>query len=280
MEQDSSNLKICAGIVTYNPDIVRLQENFKQICNQVDLVLICDNGSKNINKIRQIITINKAIIIELKENKGIATALNKLCKCAYKKGYDWIITLDQDSVCPNMLVQTLRQYCSDKAAVIGPRIIYRGNEKYSAENIESVEKVEWIITSGSLTNLHVWDIIGGFDDLLFIDKVDTDYCIRANQAGYEIIRDNQVILNHELGDLKCRKLFGRVIYVTNHLPFRIYYQCRNTVYISAKLKCRNSFVEVFKIIIKICLYEDRKIEKLKQAIRGILDGRMLQKKIV
>ena len=271
---------ICAGIVTYNPDITRLKENYDHISNQVDFVVVCDNGSKNISDIKKTISNPSDSIISLDENKGIAFALNKLCEYAYDHGYKWILTLDQDSVCPDNMVMMLKKHCSNDVSIVGPRIVYEGNEDYSYSSSEIVEYPEWVITSGSITNTDVWHTINGFDDLLFIDKVDTDYCIRANLAGYKLVRDNSVELIHELGNMVCKKLFGRTIYVTNHNPMRIYYQCRNAYYLSNKIDLKHPFIETMKIKIKILLYEDNKREKLSKARAGIADGRALAKKLV
>ena len=38
-------MKFLAIIVTYNPDVERLEENIKAIATQVDKVVIVDNGS-------------------------------------------------------------------------------------------------------------------------------------------------------------------------------------------------------------------------------------------
>lgn len=272
------DLRICAGIVTYNPDISRLKENYSQIKKQVDIVVFCDNGSKNFDKVIALVDEND-IVMNLKENKGIATALNKLCEYAYENGYTWIMTLDQDSVCPDDFVERLSKHCNDDIAIVGPRILYEGNEQYSAKYEKDIEDVEWVITSGSLTNTNAWKAIGGFDDVLFIDKVDTDYGIRVNSAGYKIRRDNTVVLNHELGNMRCVVELGRTIYVTNHNPKRIYYQCRNTIYLGKKIGLKSSAIETLKIITKIVLYESQKLEKLINAFRGIHDGRQLCKNI-
>ena len=44
-----------AGIVTYNPELLRLKENIEHVICQVDMLLIYDNGSKNSNDIESII---------------------------------------------------------------------------------------------------------------------------------------------------------------------------------------------------------------------------------
>lgn len=44
-------IKIAAGIVTYNSDTERLEENIKSIINQVETVIISDNASSNIGEL-------------------------------------------------------------------------------------------------------------------------------------------------------------------------------------------------------------------------------------
>ena len=45
--------KYLAGIVTFNPDIERLNENISAIINQVDKVVVVDNGSENADDIKK-----------------------------------------------------------------------------------------------------------------------------------------------------------------------------------------------------------------------------------
>ena len=45
-------MKIGSVIVSYNPKVDLLNENIDAIISQVDAVLIVDNGSKNIERIR------------------------------------------------------------------------------------------------------------------------------------------------------------------------------------------------------------------------------------
>lgn len=264
--------KICAGIVTYNPDIDRLIKSINSICNQVEMIYLCDNGSSNISIIKTLSERYNLSIIVNDNNGGIAKALNQLCSYAFDNGFNWILTLDQDSVCNPYLVNRLSRFCDNSIAIIGPRIIYEDNEQYSAKKTQVIEKADWIITSGSLTNLNIWKQLDGFDEWMFIDLVDTDYGIRANRAGYSIIRVNEAEIYHELGDLKCKRLFGRIVYVTNHSAFRIFYQSRNSVYLFKKLKYGNPFINILKIIFKILFFENRKFEKLKSVFKGIHSG--------
>jgi rhamnosyltransferase len=181
--------KVCAGIVTFNPDIVLLGKNIRAIKDQVNQVVICDNGSKNLPAIKTRVNEidSNIIIIELKENFGIAYALNIICRFSQRNQYEWALTLDQDSICPICLVQELLKYANlEMVGVVSPNVAYANNEEFINKKQNAYEFVTWNITSASLTNINVWDLIGGFDESYFIDKVDLDYCI-SYQAGYKVI---------------------------------------------------------------------------------------------
>lgn len=264
--------KICAGIVTFNPDINLLKRNILSIKNQVSKVFIFDNFSQNARQIQLLSENYNCRVILCKENKGIAYALNKLCEAAKKEGFRWILTLDQDSVSPPGIIDSLSKIDNEKVAVIGPNIIYKENEAYVDKSIHGKKEVDWIITSGSLTNLSIWEQLDGFDNNMFIDGVDRDYCLRAKRENYKIIKDYDVCIIHRLGNLKCRKFFGRTIYVTNHSESRKYYMVRNSIYLWKKLKLKNPYKYILKIIIKTLLFEENVMPKLKAIIKGIRDG--------
>ena len=103
--------KIYAGIVTFNPDIERLKENVCAICIQVPEVVIFDNGSSNFADIQECISVfHNAILIHSDENIGIAAALNRLMQWGSNNNYDWMLSLDQDSVCDASYVNKMKQY--------------------------------------------------------------------------------------------------------------------------------------------------------------------------
>jgi len=269
-------IRICAGIVTYNPQIDRLKENIEAVVPQVEQVLIYDNASENIADIGILAgEFDNVSIIKGNINNGIAKALNELFYEARSLDYSHIITLDQDSVCENNLVEALSKGIGDNVAIVSPKIVYRNNEHISTSDGNNFEIVDWVITSASLTSVKAWDDVGGFDENLFIDKVDYDFCVRLHRIGYNIIRANQVRLLHELGNLKTRCILGRTIYVTNHNNFRIYYMVRNSIYLKRNKNMGSPRVFVTKLLIKILLFEDDKVNKIKAIKKGIKDGRMM-----
>ena len=56
-----------------------------------------------------------------------------------------------------------------------------------------------LITSGSLINTSIFSEIGGYNEKLFIDEVDHEYCYRIKMLGYSVLQLENILLNHTLG---------------------------------------------------------------------------------
>ncbi|WP_249630527.1 glycosyltransferase family 2 protein [Streptococcus uberis] len=265
------NNRVCAGIITYNPDISTIQKTIESIAFQVEKLFICDNGSNNLSELKTLLKKNRfsVEIISLNENFGIAKALNKMIATAKNQNFKWVLTLDQDSECPPNLIEKLMKYTSSQVAIVSPNIFYKNNEHLQSIPSATVVEKEWVITSASLTNISAWEKINGFDDYLFIDKVDYDFCIRARKAGYKILQNNEISLVHELGNLKIIKIFNKNIYITNHSPFRYFYMIRNSFYLRKKLKIGNPYKDLYTKLFKIILFEEKKFSKVRNMILGV-----------
>ena len=117
-----------AGIVSYNPDIKRLKENITAIQNQVPEVVIFDNGSVNVCLVQELILeFGNIELIKSDRNIGIAAALNRLMEWGQLKNYEWMISLDQDSVCDNNYVEKMKPYLTIEAklGIVAPVIVDR-----------------------------------------------------------------------------------------------------------------------------------------------------------
>lgn len=267
-------VKTAAGIILYNPDEARLKENIEAIIEQVDIVVLVDNGSANIRNIEQCYAkYNTIHFLNNKNNIGIAKALNQLVKFAKEEGCMWAVTLDQDSVCSKNMVSEYIKYISDsEVGIICPRIQDR-NDMYEKKDETDREYVEQCITSGSFINIQCWDTNGGFDSKMFIDFVDFEYCIRVRENGFRILRLNYVKLLHQCGDLKVVNIVGRKVQITNHNPFRCYYYSRNVIYCNKKhpkyFPRRKMLKLLFEKIVKITFFEKEKKKKLSAIYKGI-----------
>jgi rhamnosyltransferase len=228
---------ICAGIVLYNPNEKRLTENIESILPQVSMLILVDNSSINTESILNIWRQDSKIkIIKNIKNEGIAKALNQMCEKASVENYEWILTLDQDSVCPGNLIEKFLKFTEySDIGIICPRFELNINGHLLKKMTKNFDYVDYCITSASLTNLEAWNKSGKFDEWMFIDCVDYDFCLKLKNSGYKIIRVNNIIISHEVGNPQIKKLlFGWEIVLHNHNPLRNYYISRNTVYILKK----------------------------------------------
>ena len=270
---------VLAGITLYNPELDRLEENITAILGQVDKIICIDNGSKNIREVEGFIKkrFPEISIKKNAENKGVAAALNQIFSYGKEKGFTWVLTLDQDSVCPDNLMKEYRKYWNiEGVGVLSPRIIDRNFQKNTEAGL-AYEEVDACITSASLTSVEAWEKVGGFWEYLFIDYVDHDFCAKCAKAGIKILRINRVALLHELGKGQHKRLFGKQLTILNHSPMRKYYIVRNRlIYMKEHREVIDIKAERKKYIffyIKTLLFEDQKWEKLKEMLRGRRDGK-------
>ena len=277
--------KVAAIIVSYNPDS-NLFDSINLLLNQVEKVIIVDNGSKE-KYVKYIKSINedKIEIILNKENLGIVTALNIGVRKALENGYEWILTMDQDSkASPDMVKKMFNVYNSinreerkDILSIFPNFVDERIQSIEENSNMNSYEYVDADITSGNLLRKEVFEKVGFFDDSLFIDLVDTDFCMRLNEKGIKMIKIRDAVLYHSLGESKTIKGILGSFNTSNHSALRRYYMTRNRFYIWEKYKGLNSFTlnrdkKLFKKeFVKIILGEKDKVNKIKMVLRGYKD---------
>lgn len=286
-------MKVCTGIVLFNPEIERLRQNIDAVLPQVDSLILVDNASIEIEELQKAFPDDRLIWILNKENLGVATALNQLLKYADENGYEWVLTLDQDSICGEDLVDKLLvavqsdgvqsdRSLSNNIAMISPRIIERGvdeAEESPGIPVPDIEEVKICITSGCLTNVKAILNTGGFNDWLFVDHVDHDMCIRLRYGGYRILRVNNAQIHQEYGLKVIRRklLFWNVEY-HNYTPLRVYYQARNMLFMVRKYGADfkpHPFFHYFRPIavffVKF-IYEPEKLQRLRAFIKGYTKG--------
>ena len=152
--------KIAVGIVLYNPNCNRLKQNIEAIIQQTDRMVIVDNGSSvNRHSSHELIGSYCNIhIVDNDKNMGIAYALNQIMEWGKINGYEWIVLLDQDTICPpNIIEEYSKLICSKQGnqnyGIICP-VIYDINEKtYHGDKNINVTRSDEVITSGSCINI-------------------------------------------------------------------------------------------------------------------------------
>ena len=284
-------MSVCAVIVSYYPS-VEILENVAALLDQVDEVVIVDNGSGDISKeiLGKLSDYPTVRIIYNTENFGIAAALNIGVKYAKDAGYQWLATFDQDSkVTPDIIAKMLQVYNTypdkGKIASLSPRYqnqstgkIATSASKKSACNTSSYVEVLVVMTSGNLLKMSTFNEVGYFNEDLFIDHVDNEFCLRCAAHGYKILEVQDAILLHCIGFPIQHRILWALKTTTNHSSLRRYYVARNAVFVYKKFVfiypawVLSDAYKFLKLVIMLVLFEKNRFQKVGAIIKGVWHG--------
>lgn len=274
-------VKVAAGVVFYHPDN-NVISNISTYYHSVDYLVIIDNSEKENEVLKNEVkeTFPHAIYKSLNQNAGIAAALNIACNIAKENNCNWILTMDQDSSFKTNELKSMidnipaAQELFKNIGIISPFHVLHEHHEVKASHRYTVKNI--VMTSGNLLNLNTYTAVGPFEEKLFMDFVDYEYCLRLRKNNYKIVQDNFVHLKHSLGDFKIRKIFSQKIGVSNHNYVRRYYMTRNSLYVGFKYFTLDKlfFLHVLKNILLwdpfvVIGYEKNKLRKLKSIYKGI-----------
>lgn len=265
-----------AGIVTlYNPDN-NVKNNIYSYLKDLEVLYIIDNSSNDNND--KLPKSKKIKYLPNFDNLGVATALNIAARMAIKEGYEWLLTMDQDSNFEKENLKQMTDYiesndCKNIGLIAPWHVINTGV-------VKPKEKIDYpleVMTSGNIINLNAYQEVGGFKDEYFIDDIDIEYCMNLNIHNYKIARLNYVELKHDLGDIEIKHFLGRNFVCSNHNAIRRYYMVRNTFYLCDLYK--NNFPEYCSFLKRglrgqlqnIVLFEKNKLKKVRNMFRGYSD---------
>ncbi|WP_052746044.1 glycosyltransferase family 2 protein [Sulfurovum lithotrophicum] len=265
-------MRVAAVVVLYNP-ADEIQENIDSYIDQVDTVYAVDNSDdKNESLINELKQTGKIVYVDNGGNKGIANALNVGANKATEDGYDFLLTMDQDSrVSEKMLSTMLECLGTVDIPTLGILSPFHASKIHTVSREHGCIEKKVVMTSGNLLSLKAYRKTGPFLEELFLDYVDNEYCLRLQRHGYRVIQVSEAILFHKLGELSLRQLFGKNIYCYNYPPVRYYYRARNVIAIHKKLEVAWG-TEILRDMIKIFLYEKNKLQKFLYICYGMIDA--------
>jgi rhamnosyltransferase len=276
--------KIHSVLIAYNPDSKELNQAIERLKSQTDIVVVCNNSDNDINfKDEQVKLFNFG------ENLGIAKAQSIGMKWAFENGADFILQMDQDSIPDENLVSNLLSCYLElekkgyKIGLVGPQDFDKDTKELNKARLKKGKYIEdtnfvsleQTLSSGSLIPKDVYLVVSGMEDDLFIDAVDSEYCWRIRKNGFLVIKNNDALLAHKLGDGK-QKILG-FLSVGVPSPIRHYYQVRNTLLLFRRDYVPNywKYSGIVKILFKLIVYPltlNRGYERFKYISKGIKDG--------
>jgi rhamnosyltransferase len=268
-------MKIAGVVILYNPDD-NVISNISSYIDEIDKLYIFDNSVNKQIEFPDTI-LNKSIYIHSGENEGIAKRLNQALYMAYNDGFELLLTMDQDS---SFFVNDCQKYFNqiDKfnlpnsnISMVGLRHFENITNNYTLKSQNAV-----LITSGSIINLKISIQIGGFDETLFIDYVDTEFCIRSFKNNFNTIMIMEICLKHNEGIKKyinfmCILSGTRMV----HNPLRIFFKIRNYIFLTKKYPNYKEYFplkDIANVIKNNLLYSNNKFKSLYYFFKGIIAG--------
>lgn len=279
---------IVALVTIFNPNS-SVVENVRQIAAQVSYVILSDNSSFNNSELFK--SIKNCTYIFNNQNLGLSAAFNKCMNLDVAKKSDFIIFFDQDSQIEEKYIERLVsdfEFLETKTqlGILGPQyfdtsknqvVSLPKNAKQIANNCFIVTEV---ITSSMLTKYEILKAVDFWNENVFLDYADFDFCWRVIQAGFYVCQDCNIVLNHSLGK-NAQKMFlpvkNKYVLQNYWVPVRYYYQTREAVklfwkkYVPKQWK-RNFLIHNTIEILMHLYYLPQKCERFKYFCKGMFDG--------
>lgn len=287
---------VAAVVVSYQPDPATLGEVLRAAAAQAGHVIVVDNASDPDPRTR-IAATGQVEWLRLADNLGVGTAQNAGIARARSLGARHVLLLDQDSVPAAGMVDellgvaALQREAGMQVAAVGPQYTDPAGEHLSGfvrfaglgfarihcDGAARSVETDFLIASGMLVPLDTLDAVGAMDDSLFIDHVDTEWCLRARARGYRCVGACRARMRHALGERRQRIWLLRWRNVAVHRPFRYFYLFRNSLllyrrrYLPLRWKLADGLRLVGMAAICAALPGDRG-ERLAMIARGLRDG--------
>lgn len=281
--------------VTYQPNLESLRGQFQRLPTDA-LRIIVDNASENVEGLRRFAHEHTALLIENDINRGLASATNQGIELAREHNCARVLFLDQDTephagaVAELVLAYQRLQASGRPVGCIGPRLIdaatnldhgfhcirgWRWIRVYPAAG-EAVDCAN-LNGSGTLVPAEVLDRLGGLEDDLFIDHVDTEWAFRVRAAGFGLYGAPTAVFRHRMGERTWTYWWwGRRTWPYRS-PIRHRYLFRNAL----RLIRRDYVPRVWKawVLVKLFMtlcvhivFDRARCKQVSAMVRGLLEG--------
>jgi rhamnosyltransferase len=287
--------QVCAVVVAHRPERGALDSLIGALAPQVGAVVVVSNDAPGALALAE--RDSRVSVLEMGGNLGVGAAQNRGIEQARRDGFTHAILFDQDSQPrPDMVAQLCAAWSrlaeqGGMPAAVGPRLIDRrdgwaapfvrfgwsGVKRLDCAAGETVE-ADFLISSGMLAAIAVFDKVGPMDEGLFIDNTDLDWCFRARSMGLRLYGVGGAAMLHQIGETKSSaRLFGREVPVYRHRPLRQYYIMRNRVLLYRRAYVPRAWVvqDAVRAVLKagfILARWPNRVMNLRMMLKGLWDG--------
>ncbi|MBC7216478.1 MAG: glycosyltransferase [Burkholderiaceae bacterium] len=294
-------MNLATVTVTYNPDLTLLDAQLRQLPTDALRVVVDNASSPDLREpLRALCETHGAVFIANAANRGLATGLNVGARKALELAPDlaYLLLLDQDTEPgPDGVQSLVKAYETvlergDSPGCAGPRMVdahtglqhgfhcmtrWRWQRRFPPTTQTEPVRLANLNGSGTLIPAPIYRELGGLDDALFIDHVDTEWSFRVLSAGYALYGIPHVAFVHRMGEASVRFwLFGWRVWPSRS-PQRHFFLFRNAV-----ILMRRDYVPavwkawaVAKLLVTFAVHaltDPRRKEQCQAMLRGLREG--------
>ena len=263
--------RILAIVVTYYPENDLLVRNVQAFIEHVDKVLIWEN-TPSPDKLQYRFITHEKVEYYGDGINSISRALNFAWEYANENGFDYMLTMDQDSYFENFDFYVGKTVlCKD-----APEGIW--TPQMNGENVSSeYEEIDIPITSGMLASVKIVNAIGGWNESYTIASVDDEFFLQAHQCKIKKYKVKDASLLQRFGITQVVTVFGHKLELRNYGPQRLYDIYRNNIILIRKYPKidylrKNFFHYWLKAIVLVFLFEKQRFKKTAAIFKGIISG--------
>lgn len=196
---------------------------------KVFAVIVSYKDKSLVSKLQKKLKCDSVVIDNSENNLGFAKAVNKGIRVALYKNASHVLLINPDTKIKKDFIRLLLKTDGD---IVGPIVKYKKNDKWIYDfggqinwkwgRVKHLGKSKFDYLSGCclLIKREVFEKIGFFDERFFMYYEDTDFCLRAKSAGFNIVQA-EVTLIHDLEKPTLFKLYQNL---RSNLLFILKYQ--------------------------------------------------------
>lgn len=286
-------MQITALIVTYNRKKL-LMECLSAILSQtysVSKILIIDNASTDGTfdelKKGKFLDLEVLEYIPLSKNSGGAGGFAYGMEYAFKSGADYVWMMDDDAMpysdaLEKLMIHATSNHIYGSLAVHGDNTAWTtyllpvGKNIHIKNEIPDLSEVQSLPFLGFLTSKEIYQNIGLPDESYFIAADDTEYCMRAQKAGYKIYICGQSQIEHPKSDRYVVNIFSKKINCLKLVPWKRYYDTRNRIFIAKSYYGFKLYTQTIpSLILRLLaalINESDRTAQIKAVFVGLYDG--------
>jgi len=258
---------VCGVMVTYAPDPAGLADALRGAVASLDALVVVDNSADPIGRQRVAEAVRSAGparagaaigLISGQGNVGLARALNLGLARAQQDGFGLFLLLDHDSVVDRAACEALLA-ARGELAPSGPTVALAAQNVdaaptglqarleeilygYSTGARRAPRRCALAMTSGMFLSAAALRAAGPFDESLFLDAVDHEFCLRSFRRGVPLFVVPRAQIRHALGRPQPAHWGPFRVTLREADPQRLYFSTRDTLRVAIRYLAVRPFV--------------------------------------